>query len=208
MRALRGKGTQVARHAPLKGSLLQRFRYRLNDPPGSPSLASTLDVSTLAGDDRGSFMMPPARNPHRLDVEGCRRSEGVWTVELTSADQRELDAALAHAKSVSDNLLDISRDDFPLDGLARKLEAIERELIDGRGFTRISRARSRALLRRRSDDALLGHRAASGRSLAAERQGPCDGRRHRPGQARSTIRRSAATSSDRSRSTITPTAPT
>ena len=61
-----------------------------------------------------------------------------WTVELTPADHRELHAALAHAKSMSDNLLDIGREDFPLDGLAGKLEGIERELIDGRGFTRIS----------------------------------------------------------------------
>ena len=63
----------------------------------------------------------------------------VWTVELTPADQRELDAALAHAKGISGNLLDIGREAFPLDGLARKLAAIEAELIDGRGFTRISR---------------------------------------------------------------------
>ncbi len=62
----------------------------------------------------------------------------VWTVELEAADQRELDAALAHAKSVSDNLLDIGKEHFPLDRLARKLEGIERELIDGRGFTRLS----------------------------------------------------------------------
>jgi hypothetical protein len=62
----------------------------------------------------------------------------VWTVALTPADHRELDAALAQAKSVSDNLLDIGREDFPLDGLARKLEGVARELMDGRGFTRIS----------------------------------------------------------------------
>ncbi|MEI9929002.1 MAG: TauD/TfdA family dioxygenase [Rhizomicrobium sp.] len=62
----------------------------------------------------------------------------VWTVTLTDADHRELDAVLAQAKSVSNNLLDIGREHFPLDGLARKLEGIERELIDGRGFTRIS----------------------------------------------------------------------
>ncbi len=62
----------------------------------------------------------------------------VWTVVLSDADHRELDAALAQAKSVSDNLLDIGREHFPLDGLARKLEGIERELIDGRGFTRIA----------------------------------------------------------------------
>ena len=62
----------------------------------------------------------------------------VWTVTLSDDDHRELYAALAQAKSVSNNLLDIGREHFPLDGLARKLEGIERELIDGRGFTRIS----------------------------------------------------------------------
>ena len=62
----------------------------------------------------------------------------VWTVTLTGDDTHELDAALARAKSVSDNLLDIGREHFPLDRLARKLEGIERELIDGRGFTRIA----------------------------------------------------------------------
>src|SRR5579862_2108509 len=62
----------------------------------------------------------------------------MWTVELTPQDHRELDAALAQAKSVSGNLLDIGREHFPLDGLARKLEDVARELIDGRGFTRIA----------------------------------------------------------------------
>jgi len=62
----------------------------------------------------------------------------VWTVTLSDDDHRELDAALTQAKSASDNLLDIGREHFPLDGLAKKLEGIERELIDGRGFTRIS----------------------------------------------------------------------
>jgi hypothetical protein len=62
----------------------------------------------------------------------------VWTVALTPQDHRELDAALAQAKSVSANLLDIGKEHFPLDGLARKLEDVARELVDGRGFTRIA----------------------------------------------------------------------
>ena len=61
-----------------------------------------------------------------------------WTVELTPSDQRELDHALQTAKSASDNLLDIGREQFPLDGLFGKLAEVERELIDGRGFVRIS----------------------------------------------------------------------
>jgi hypothetical protein len=70
---------------------------------------------------------------HSEDVTDPR----VWTVELTESDQRELDHALAKAKSVSDSLLDIGLEQFPLDGLKTKLEGIERDLIDGRGFVRI-----------------------------------------------------------------------
>jgi hypothetical protein len=61
-----------------------------------------------------------------------------WTVELDATDLRELDAALAAAKRVSDDLMAIGRDEFPLDGLAAKLALVERELIDGRGFVRLS----------------------------------------------------------------------
>jgi Taurine catabolism dioxygenase TauD, TfdA family len=61
-----------------------------------------------------------------------------WTIGLTETDKRELDAALKTAKGVSHNLLDIDRASFPLDGLVPKLAAAERELIDGRGFVRIS----------------------------------------------------------------------
>jgi hypothetical protein len=71
---------------------------------------------------------------HSADVADPAR----WTVTLTAADHRELDRALAHAKSVSDDLLDIDRAAFPLDRLAETLGSIERELIDGRGFVRIA----------------------------------------------------------------------
>ncbi len=61
-----------------------------------------------------------------------------WTVALTESDTSELDRALGVAKARSNNLLDITRDDFPLDGLVSKLADVERELIDGRGFVRIA----------------------------------------------------------------------
>lgn len=61
-----------------------------------------------------------------------------WTLVLDASDHRELDQALANAKSVSDNLLEIDRDSFPLDSLAAKLGRVERELVDGRGLVRIS----------------------------------------------------------------------
>jgi len=70
---------------------------------------------------------------HHDDVQ----DESAWTVELTDADKRELDHALTKAKSVSSNLIDIGLEQFPLDDLKRKLEGIERDLIEGRGFVRI-----------------------------------------------------------------------
>ncbi len=71
---------------------------------------------------------------HHEDVQ----DESAWTVELTDADKRELDHALTVAKARSDNLLEIGLKDFPLDGLAKKIEKIERDLIDGPfGFVRI-----------------------------------------------------------------------
>ena len=81
-------------------------------------------------------------NPRPLEthVDWTRddvQDESKWTVELTDADKRELDHALTVAKSHSTNLLDIGLAQFPLDQLKTKIEAIERELIDGRGFVRI-----------------------------------------------------------------------
>ena len=61
-----------------------------------------------------------------------------WTLALTGDDLAELDRALAVARSKSDDPLEIAVGDFPLDGLADKLAGAVRELVDGRGFVRIS----------------------------------------------------------------------
>lgn len=60
-----------------------------------------------------------------------------WTVDLSTEDLRELDAALGHAKTFSSDLLELEREHFPLQNLVPKLAGIERGLIDGRGFVRI-----------------------------------------------------------------------
>ncbi len=58
----------------------------------------------------------------------------IWTEALTAAEIAEIDAALAHARARSPDLLDIGKADFPLPTLSARLGAIERDLIDGRGF--------------------------------------------------------------------------
>lgn len=81
--------------------------------------------------------------PRQLETHVDWRARDVadpesWTVRLSAADQRELDHALKTAKAKSSDLLELGREDFPLEGLVPKLGEIERELIDGRGFVRIS----------------------------------------------------------------------
>ncbi len=63
--------------------------------------------------------------------------ESIWTETLTGDELDELDRALRHALDVSDDPLDIGREDFPLDVMASRLGDIELELINGRGFARI-----------------------------------------------------------------------
>lgn len=60
-----------------------------------------------------------------------------WTLQLSDDDLAELDAALAHARTVTDDLLDVTAADFPLPTLAPRLDDFARGLIDGRGFGRI-----------------------------------------------------------------------
>lgn len=60
-----------------------------------------------------------------------------YVFELTDEHVAELDAALVHAESVTDDVLDITRDDFPLPTLGAELARLTRELIDGDGVVLI-----------------------------------------------------------------------
>ncbi|MEO8812674.1 MAG: TauD/TfdA family dioxygenase [Caulobacteraceae bacterium] len=57
-----------------------------------------------------------------------------WTEVLTAGEIAEIDAAIAHARGVSPDFLDIGKADFPLPILGERLTAVERELMHGRGF--------------------------------------------------------------------------
>lgn len=67
------------------------------------------------------------------------RDAAIWTVALSDADQRELHAALQHAKSVSSDVLDLGIEDFPLSAVRQKLKDLDHELLHGRGFVRLSK---------------------------------------------------------------------
>ena len=61
-----------------------------------------------------------------------------WTHYLTDAEIAELESALVVARSRTDEVLDVRKDDFPLPTLASVLTEIADQLINGRGFHRIS----------------------------------------------------------------------
>src|SRR5215813_931995 len=79
-------------------------------------------------------MTPQAMEAHaewrRADVS----NQDDWTLNLSEDDKRGLDAALRHALAVSSDMLDITRDDFPLPSFGKKLDAFNDMLINGRGF--------------------------------------------------------------------------
>lgn len=61
-----------------------------------------------------------------------------WTLRLTDEHHGELDAALAHARSVTDEVLEVTVDDFPLPTLSPMLAELVDDLVNGRGFARIA----------------------------------------------------------------------
>ena len=83
----------------------------------------------------------PALEPLETHAEWRARDvadRSRWTYRLSDAEVAELEAALAHAKARCADVLDITREDFPLPTLAGKIAAFEDELINGRGFQLIS----------------------------------------------------------------------
>jgi hypothetical protein len=63
--------------------------------------------------------------------------EELWTERFTDAELAELDASMRHARQRSDDVLDLTKDDFPLPTLASRLARVEHDLINGRGFVRL-----------------------------------------------------------------------
>lgn len=61
-----------------------------------------------------------------------------WTLRLGPDDVAELRAALAAARQRRTDVLDVRADDFPLPTLAPRLAQVVADLVDGRGFCRIS----------------------------------------------------------------------
>ena len=60
--------------------------------------------------------------------------EAKWIELFDEAERDEIDAALRKALQKSSDVMEISKDVFPLPTVSARLRAIERELIDGRGF--------------------------------------------------------------------------
>jgi len=61
-----------------------------------------------------------------------------WTHRLSDTEIAELEAALVVARSKCNDVLEVRRDDFPLPTLGPVLGGLADELINGRGFQRIS----------------------------------------------------------------------
>jgi hypothetical protein len=58
-----------------------------------------------------------------------------WLTQLSIDEINDIDAGLAHAKSLKQDLFSLTRDDFPMPLMARRMQAVQRVLEGGRGFT-------------------------------------------------------------------------
>jgi hypothetical protein len=100
----------------------------------------------------GTNKQEPVMTPEVLET-GCEwtaddvRDSTQWTELLSASEIEEIDAAIAHARTRSRDLLEIGKQDFPLPTLGPRLKRIEHDLIEGRGFTLI-----RGLPRERYDN--------------------------------------------------------
>ncbi len=78
----------------------------------------------------------PAAGVRGPDVwYGSEMSEsGIWIRHLTEGEIREIHLAVGRVERKGLDIADITRDDFPLPGLASELARIREELLRGRGF--------------------------------------------------------------------------
>lgn len=65
------------------------------------------------------------------------RTRRDWLVELAAGDLEEIAAAVRHAGTRHTDIVEITRDDFPLPSLGTRLLALRDELLDGRGFVQL-----------------------------------------------------------------------
>ena len=98
----------------------------------------TPGTETVSTETHGDIVELETHANWRASDIGDTGDTGDWTLHLSDSHHRELDAALAHARTVTDEVLDVTVDDFPLPSLAPLLASLAEELVNGRGFARIA----------------------------------------------------------------------
>jgi hypothetical protein len=92
----------------------------------------------MSATDATAAVDPADLTPLEQGCEWHRDELGeTYVYRLTEGHVAELDAALVHAEQHSDDVLDITRETFPLPTLASDLQQLTRELINGRGVVLI-----------------------------------------------------------------------
>ena len=90
------------------------------------------DTATLAGPQLDTAL------PLFDNAQAWRGSEMAgrtdWIHEFSTAEVAEIDRALAHAQASGRDILQLRKEDFPLEGLLPLLAQVRRESLHGRGF--------------------------------------------------------------------------
>ncbi len=101
--------------------------FRINDARMSPLWTAWRDAT----------MSKPFEGPS-VWTGADLAADRSWTYRLTAADIRELDAARRHAERAGADWLTVTRETFPLDAMARRLQGVADQLETGRGMMLLS----------------------------------------------------------------------
>jgi hypothetical protein len=94
-------------------------------------------MSQTAGTNDRSEQLLPVAGPQFWRGPEMAGKPDEWTHVLTAAERDDLDAAVQAVRGRKLEILEISRDDFPLPVLGPTLARLRKDLLEGRGFTLI-----------------------------------------------------------------------
>jgi hypothetical protein len=114
--------------------------------------------------------MQPVVDPAGWTAEELRDVD-TWSYSITEQDIGELEAGVDAVRRQGIAIVDVSRDNFPLDHFADTLADIRRELIDGRGIVMMQNFPVERLDREATAIAYLGLGSYLGKTMSQNKEG-------------------------------------
>src|SRR5215470_10524000 len=101
-------------------------------------MSALLEATRISASDAPTIHAAPADHPSAWKVADFN-APAEYTIELTSAQLRDIEAAMGRIKSAGIGLDQLQREHFEVPSLAPVIEGICSQIRDGRGFVVVRR---------------------------------------------------------------------